>query len=121
MPNYSASGQITALYPGDTAILFNAEAPSAPQAGMQINLPPGPYGSGAQAQVMFSIHFAASPTAVVTIQSAVVDADGNYIATSSTSTNKQDDQLSVTTNAPFLRPQLTSGSGTLTVKAYRMA
>lgn len=123
MPNYAVTSNPTAIYPGDTVVAFNAETPTPPQASKQFCVAPSPWGSGAQGQFAIQIQFAAAPTAVVTVQSAAVDADADYITTGVSSTNKQFDVLSLTTNSPFIRVQLTSetAGGAVTVTIFRIA
>lgn len=124
MPAYiqsTAANPVTGMFPGDEVVLFSAEAPTSPAASIAVNLPAFHVGGRSQAQLSFSIHYSASPTAVLTVQAANDDADASYINTSATSTNKQDDRIELTTSAKFVRIQLTSGSGTVTVKLYRAA
>jgi hypothetical protein len=126
MPNYSQSSNvnpITALFPGQKILLFNAETPAPGQNSIAVNLPALQYGGRSQAQLSFSISYASAPTAVLTVMAANDDVAASYIATSTTSTNKQTDRLELATNAPFVLIQLTSQSagGAVTVELYRAA
>jgi hypothetical protein len=121
MPNYGmpqAGGTLTALQPGDSMYLFNAEAPAAPQASIAFARGYSP--SGDDSGITFQILFAAAPTAQVVIQASNVDADANY-QTVFTSTNLQNDNYTDTVRWKFYRAKLVSQSagGALTLIASR--
>ena len=119
MPLYGVllpGGGPTALSPGDSIALFNAETPTAPAASMAIV----PAFSYSQKNSVFTISFAAAATAVVVIQGSNVDADAQY-QTLYTSTNKQSDYYADYGGFGFYRAQLVSyvSGGALTVIAQR--
>src|SRR5579859_4239366 len=122
MPNYISNPSSTfALYPGDTAILFNAEQPGAGQASMEVALPPNPAQSG-QAQLHFSIAYTSATTSTLTVQIANDDNDAAFFNTTTTSGSKQNDQFDFATNAQFVRiSQSAQSGGNLTVKVRRIA
>ena len=119
MPLYGAllpGGGPTALGPGDSIALFNAETPTAPQASMAISTA----FSYEQKNIVFTTSFAAAATAVVVIQGSNVDVDGQY-QTLYTSTNKQGDYYADYGGFKYYRAQLVSyvAGGALTVLAQR--
>ena len=80
--NYGAlqpGGVLTALYPGDDYYPFKAESPTAPQASVAFAMGYNP-GGGGNAAVVFQATWAATPTAVLTIQGSNTDVDSDYIA-----------------------------------------
>src|SRR5690242_19474504 len=118
MPNYGTpqSGGLTALAPGESMYLFNAETPAAPQAS--IPFARAISASQDDAGTTFQIIFDAAPTAVVDIQCSNVDIDADYI-TVYTSTDTQFDAYTDIGRSAFYRAKLVSGGGTLTVIAQR--
>jgi hypothetical protein len=86
MPNYITSGNITAIYPGDQFLLFNAEQPAPGQASQQVCLANAPNATslpGAAVEIFFS----AAPGAFnVQVQEADTDTDAAYITIPTTGT-----------------------------------
>lgn len=123
MPNYGvvqAGGVLTAIQPGDSIALFNAESPAAPpQASVAFCTGYSP-GGGAPAPILFTIDFAAAPTDSLVIQGANQDIDANY-QTLYTSTNRQHDFYADAGGFAFYRAKLVSQSagGAVTVIAKR--
>lgn len=117
MPAYVA-GTATALYPGDSLLLFNAETVAANSESIAFARASSPGGDDAGST--FEIDFAASPTAVVTIQGANTDLDANY-QTLYTSTNAQHDNYTDNARWEFYRCKVStySAGGALTVKVQR--
>lgn len=113
-----AGGTLTALQPGDSLDLFNAETPAAPQASIAFARGSSP--SGSDQGVTFQIAFAAAPTASVVIQGSNIDSDADY-ETLYTSSNKQFDAYTDTGRWAFYRAKLVSQSagGAVTVLAQR--
>jgi len=68
-----------ALWPGDTKLLFNAEALTAPQASDRVALGMGPY-DNVPASLSVELIFSADPGAFeADLQDADTDADANYV------------------------------------------
>ncbi|MGH9776554.1 MAG: hypothetical protein ACRD50_16605 [Candidatus Acidiferrales bacterium] len=115
MPNYNAQNPPYAIFPGDVALAFNNENPSAPQSSQQFAMPDYS-GRGEQGRtVRWQTIFGSAPTAVnIQLQGALDDVDAHY-QTIDTSTATAGEARTVTgVNVKFLRVKLTSitaGSG----------
>ncbi len=112
MPNYNAQNPPFAIFPGDVALAFNAEAPTAGQASQQFALPDYS-GRGEQGRtVRWQTIFASAPSAIsITLQTALDDVDAHY-QTVDTSTATAGEARTVTAvNAKFIRAKLTSITG----------
>lgn len=120
MPLYSKT-QPVALMPGETVILFDAESPSAGDSSQAVALPAN--AGGGLAGLSFTIAFTSAPTATLTVEASDVNADGNFVATSAVSTNKQFDRLELSTAAALVRITMTSESAgnPVTVTCHRGA
>ena len=87
MPNYgipqagsfpNPANNLTALLPGDSFVLFNAESPSAGQASVAFNRAPG-YGDERPAGIVFTASWAVTNAGnTMQIQGANVDVDAEY-------------------------------------------
>lgn len=110
-------GVLTALSPGDSMKLFDAETPAAPASSIAFRRA---YSQAADGGVTFTISFAAAPTSVLVIQGSNTDVDAEY-QTLYTSTDKQLDNYTDTTLFAFYRARLVSQSagGAVTVIAQR--
>jgi hypothetical protein len=112
MPNYNTQNPPFAIFPGDVALAFNAEAPAAGQASQQFALPDYS-GRGEQGRtVRWQTIFGTAPSAIsITLQAALDDVDAHY-QTIDTSTVAAGEARTVTAvNAKFLRTKLTSITG----------
>lgn len=123
MPSYNKQNPPLAVYPGDVVYPFSAESPAAPQASQQYAVGQAYDGAAGGPEVLrFDISYAAAPTAVsVEIQSAVDDADANYV-TEYTSTNVNGESVKLTNfRGRFVRVLLASqtGGGATTVRLER--
>lgn len=109
---------LTAVQPGDSFTLFNAETVTAPQASVAFSRAAGPANS--DGGTTFSISFASAPTAVVQIQAANQDLDSEYV-TVYTSSNTQHDAYTDVGRSAFYRARVLSQSagGAITVIAQR--
>ncbi len=123
MPNFNAQNPPFAIYPGNVVYPFDAETPAPPRASQQYALGKAYDGAAAGPDVVrFDISYAAAPTAVsVEIQSAVDDADADYV-TEYTSTNVNGESVKLTNfRGRFVRVLLASqtGGGAITVRLER--
>ncbi len=121
MPNYGtpqSGGTVTAIQPGDSLRLFDAEAPVPPQASIAFARGYNP--GGGYAPIVFDIQFSAVPTDSLLIEGASEDVDAAY-QTLHTSTDKQQDYYADQGLFRFYRARIVSwvGGGTLTVTASR--
>jgi hypothetical protein len=112
MPNYNAQVPPYSIFPGDVALAFNAESPSAGQASQQFALPSYAGFPENGRTIRWQTLFGSAPSAVsITLQSAMVDADADY-ATIDTSTVTAGESRSVTgVRANFLRAKVSSITG----------
>lgn len=123
MPNYNAQNPPNSIIPGDSIFLFDVESPTPPQASQQVALA-GPYdgAAGTPQDIRVDITYASAPSAVsVLVQSAIDDADANYV-TEYTSTNVNGESVKLTAlKARFLRVKLESqtGGGAITAEVLR--
>ena len=128
MPAYGALANVptavnqpaAALYPGDTMVLFSAEASTdvAKYPGsIAVAIPPAP---GGYKPIVFSIGFATTPANNITIQGAMEDREGAY-QTLFTSTAKPQDYYSDDGGFKFYRvgPSTSTGGGNVTVTVRR--
>ena len=79
MPLYGvaqAGGVLSAIYPGNSFVLFNGT--ETPSAGLKSVAFSRALGNGAQAQQVFTVTFPASPTATVVIQGSNDDVEAHY-------------------------------------------
>ncbi len=122
MPNYGvaqAGGVLTAIQPGDSLLLFNAESPTAPQSSVAFARGYNPGGGGGN-PIVFQAIWESSPTAALYIQGSNVDTDADYI-TLGTITNTSPAYYADAGGFLFYRVQLFSQSagGAVTVKVQR--
>lgn len=115
MPLYGSLSPLTAVNPGESVALFNAEVLVAPATSMAVGSAPGPGGAMDRGST-FTIDFAAAPTSSVLIQASNIDVEADY-QTLYTSASTQHDNYSVTVPFRFYRCKLASQSagGALTV------
>jgi hypothetical protein len=112
MPNYNAQVPPYSVFPGDVALAFNAESPSAGQASQQFALPSYAGFPENGRTIRWQTLFGSAPSAVsVVLQSAITDADAQY-STIDTSTVTAGESRSVTgVRANFLRAKVSSITG----------
>lgn len=78
MPAYKSSGNITAIYPGDSSTVWNAETITTASKSLQVALAPSLVGD--TFSISFDITFSGAPgTFTVTAQTAQNDVDGDYV------------------------------------------
>ena len=124
MPAYNAAFTPAGILPGDKVVLFNAETLTPPAASMAVNVSPTAMSSGAPA-FSVNLHFASAPTSFTfNVQGANDDVAGEYVTVGTIATGTATDyQLSLQTNAPYLRANLAaqSGGGAVTVEIVRVS
>lgn len=85
MPGYQTSGSITALYPGDSKVVFSAETPTSGTASLQVALSQAP--GGTPTKLSMEIAFAAAPGAFeYDLETSDTDSDADYVPESTTVT-----------------------------------
>src|SRR5277367_4668245 len=112
MPNYNTQNPPYSIFPGDVALAFNSEAPSAGQASQQFALPSYSGTPNNARTISWQTAYASAPSAVsVALQAALQDVDADY-ATLDTSTAMAGETRSVSgVRANFLRVKVTSITG----------
>jgi len=112
MPNYNTQVPPYSIFPGDVALAFNSEAPSAGQASQQFALPSYAGFPENGRTVRWQTIFGSAPSAVsVALQTAMTDSDAQY-TTVDTSTVIAGEARTVTgVRANFVRAKVTSITG----------
>src|ERR1700684_4223437 len=96
MPNYNAQNPPYSIFPGDVALAFNSEAPSAGQASQQFALPSYAGFPENGRTIRWQTSYGTAPSAIsVVLQTAMIDADAQY-TTIDTSTNTAGEARTVT-------------------------
>ncbi len=117
MPNYNAQVPPYSIFPGDVALAFNSESPSAGQASQQFALPSYAGMPNNARTIVWQTIYGSAPSAVsVVLQTAMNDLDSQY-ATIDTSTATASESRTVTNvRANFVRAKvssITGGSGVI--------
>jgi len=112
MPNYNTQNPAYSIFPGDVALAFNAESPSAGQSSQQFTLPSYAGFPENGRTIRWQTLFVSSPSAVnVALQTSLVDADAQY-QTVDTSTATGGEARTVTgVRANFIRVKVSSITG----------
>jgi hypothetical protein len=115
MPNYNAQNPPFSIFPGDVALPFNAETPSAGQASQQFALPDYAGFPDQGRTIRWQTIFGTAPTAVnISLQAANDDVDSHYQNIDSTTLTAGEARSVTGVNAKFLRGKvnsITGGSG----------
>ncbi|MFZ0333825.1 MAG: hypothetical protein WAL69_06780, partial [Candidatus Acidiferrales bacterium] len=81
MPDYNAQNPPNSIYPGDVALAFNSESPSAGQASQQFALPNYSGFPENGRTIRWQTIFGTAPTSVsIALQTAMNDVDAQYAA-----------------------------------------
>ncbi len=111
MPNYNAQVPPYAIFPGDTALAFNAESPAVGQASQQFALG-RPYGVDDPWAIGVDISYASAPTSVqLDIQTSIDDVDANYQSVFSSTKTGGEHVNATGLKGRFVRAKLVAKSG----------
>jgi hypothetical protein len=112
LPAYNAQNPPNSIYPGDVALAFNSESPSAGEASQQFALPNYSGFPENGRTILWQTIFGAAPTSVsVALQTAMSDVDAQY-ATIDTSTATSGEARSVSgVRGNFVRAKVSAISG----------
>jgi hypothetical protein len=112
MPNYNAQVPPYSIFPGDVALAFSSEAPSAGQSSQQFALPNYAGRADNSRTIRWQTLFGTSPSAInVARQAAMIDSDAQY-ATIDSSTATAGEARTVTgVRANFVRAKISSITG----------
>jgi len=112
MPNYNTQAPPYSIFPGDVALAFNSEAPSAGQASQQFALPSYSGFPENGRTIRWQTIFGSAPSAIsVVLQTAMSDSEAQY-STIDTSTATAGEARTVTgVRANFVRAKVSSITG----------
>ena len=112
MPSYNTQVPPYSIFPGDVALAFNSEAPSAGTSSQQFALPSYAGFPENGRTIRWQTLFGTSPSAIsVTLQTAMNDSDAQY-TTIDTSTSTAGEARTVTgVRANFIRAKVSSITG----------
>lgn len=115
MPNYNAQNPPNAIYPGDVAFAFNAEAPAAGQASQQFALPSYSGFPENGRTIRWQTIFGTAPTSVsVVLQTAMIDSDAQYTTVDTSTATTGEARTASGVRGNFIRVKvsaITGGSG----------
>lgn len=112
MPSYNAQVPPYPVFPGDVALAFNAESPSAGQASQQFALPSYAGFPDNGRTVRWQTVFASPPSAInVALQSAMIDSDTQYAAIDSSTVTAGEARTVTGVRGKFIRAKITSITG----------
>lgn len=112
MPDYNTQNPPNSIYPGDVALAFNAEAPSAGQASQQFALPNYSGFPENGRTIRWQTIFGTAPSSVsISLQTAMNDVSSQY-ATIDTSTAAGGESRTISgVRGNFIRAVVTAISG----------
>jgi hypothetical protein len=112
MPNYNTQAPPYSANPGDVALAFNNEAPTAGQASQQFALPSHSGFPENGRTIRWQTIYASSPSAVsVALQTAMVDSDTQYTTIDSSTAVGGEARTVTSVRANFIRTKVTSITG----------
>lgn len=112
MPAYNSQNPPNSIYPGDVALAFNSEAPSAGESSQQFALPNYSGFPENGRTIRWQTIFGTAPASVnIALETAMTDADAQY-AVIDTSTAASGEARTVSgVRANFIRAKVTAISG----------
>jgi hypothetical protein len=112
MPNYNAQVPPYSIFPGDVALVFNSESPSAGQASQQFALPNYAGFPENGRTIRWQTIFGTAPSAVnVALQTAMVDSDAEYTPIDTSTATAGEARTVTGVRANFVRAKVTSITG----------
>jgi hypothetical protein len=112
MPNYNAQVPPYSIFPGDVALAFNSEAPSAGQASQQFALPSyAGFPENGRTIRWQTIYGTAPSAANISLQTAMVDADAQYASIDASTATAGEARTVTGVRANFVRVKVTSMTG----------
>jgi hypothetical protein len=112
MPNYNAQNPPYSIFPGDVALGFNSESPSASQASQQFALPSYAGFPENGRTVRWQTVYGTAPSAInVALQTAMVDTDAQYQTIDSSTVTAGEARTVTGVRANFIRTKVTSITG----------
>jgi hypothetical protein len=112
MPNYNAQVPPYSIFPGDVALAFNGESPSAGQASQQFALPNYAGFPENGRTIRWQTIFGTAPSAVnVALQTAMIDSDAEYTSIDTSTATAGEARTVTGVRANFVRAKVTSITG----------
>lgn len=112
MPNYNSQVPPYSIFPGDVALAFNGEAPSAGQASQQFAVPNYAGFPENGRTIRWKTIFGAAPSAVnVALETAMIDSDPEYAAVDTSTATTGEARTVTGVRANFIRAKVTSITG----------
>src|SRR5580698_3915537 len=104
MPNYNAQVPPYAVNPGDVALAFNSEGPTAGQASQQFAVPSYAGMPNNGRTISWQTIYGSAPSAVsITLQSAMNDVDGQYTTIDTSTATAGESRTITNVRGNFLR------------------
>ncbi|HXQ24922.1 MAG TPA: hypothetical protein VN822_00800 [Candidatus Acidoferrales bacterium] len=112
MPNYNAQVPPYSIFPGDVALAFNSEAPSAGQASQQFALPSYAGFPENGRTIRWQTIFGTAPSAVsIVLQTAMTDSDTQYTTIDTSAATAGEARTVTNVRANFVRAKVSSITG----------
>jgi hypothetical protein len=112
MPNYNSQVPPYSVFPGDVALAFNSESPSAGQSSQQFALPSYAGFPENGRTIRWQTLYGSSPTSVnVALQTAMTDSDSQYATIDSSTATAGEARTVTCVRANFIRAKVSSISG----------
>ena len=112
MPNYNLQVPPYSIFPGDVALAFNNESPTAGQASQQFALPSYAGFPENGRTIRWQTIYGSSPSAVnVALQTAMVDSDSEYTSIDSSTATTGEARTVTSVRGNFIRAKVSSITG----------
>jgi hypothetical protein len=112
VPNFNAQNPPFAIYPGDVALAFNAEAPAAGQASQQFALPSYSGFPENGRTIRWQTLYGTAPTSVsIVLQTAMNDVDAQYATIDTSSATAGESRTITGVRGNFIRAKVSAISG----------
>jgi len=112
LPAYNSQNPPNSIYPGDVALAFNSEAPSAGESSQQFALPNYSGFPENGRTIRWQTLFGAAPTSVnVALETAMNDADAQYAVVDTSTATSGEARTVSGVRANFIRAKITAISG----------
>jgi len=112
MPNYNTQTPPYSIFPGDVALAFNSEAPSAGQASQQFALPSYAGQPENGRTISWQTIYGSAPSAIsVVLQTAMNDVDAQYATIDTSTATAGETRVATNVRANFVRAKVSSTTG----------
>jgi hypothetical protein len=112
MPNYNTQTPPYSIFPGDVALAFNSETPSAGQASQQFALPSYAGQANNGRTISWQTIYGSAPSAIsVVLQGAMNDVDAQYSTVDTSTATAGETRAVNNVRANFVRAKVSSITG----------